>query len=158
MGGLTSLDVSDCENLESLDCLGHSITSIKFGDSMPSLLRLDCSKNRLASLELPGLPNLDYLWCSDNLLTSLDLSKVPDISFLFVSGNRLSFLDLSVLPSLKNLECANNQLTTIDVSQSHSLWLCECWGNPLDQETVDTLNAWAQEGGKNLILEKPEWA
>lgn len=57
---LTSLDVSNCVNLEVLDC----------------------SKNRLTSLDVSKNLNLGYLYCRGNQISRLDLTNNTVLEFL----------------------------------------------------------------------------
>ena len=74
------------------------------------LITLNCSNNRLTSLDLPKgdmpeIPCLEVLNCSNNRLTSLDLSKADCLEILDCSKNKLKKLDLSKAEDLKELTC-----------------------------------------------------
>lgn len=64
---LTSLDVSECSNLQILHC----------------------SLNKLTSLNVSGCSMLNWLYCNDNQLTSLDMSGCPELYGLYVSQNKI---------------------------------------------------------------------
>jgi Leucine-rich repeat (LRR) protein len=78
---LTSLDVSQCQNLRVLECHSNKLTSLKLTE------------------------NLEYLECSGNFLTDLNLSP-GKLTFLNISDNNFPEQDLSFLEilNLVNLE------------------------------------------------------
>ena len=73
----------------------REIYSLKGIEYFTSLQSLDCSLNKLTTLDLSSNTALTTLNCGGNYLTSLD-----------VSGNT----------ALTSLNCGNNQLTSLDVS------------------------------------------
>ncbi len=94
-----------------------------------SLMDLDCSMNRLTSLDLSGNTKLQILECGSNELESLDVSRCSDLSGLYCEGNRLSSLDLSGNSALRVLECGNNNLAALDVTGKPDLIRLVCSGN-----------------------------
>ena len=74
---LSTLDVSECSNLSVLDCQRNMLKSLKLYTTDAevdglSLVKLDCSENRLTSLEDFG--SVRWLSCKKNQIKSLDLT------------------------------------------------------------------------------------
>lgn len=74
---LSTLDVSECSNLSVLDCQRNMLKSLKLYTTDAeveglSLNKLDCSENRLTSLEDFG--SVMWLSCKKNQIKSLDLT------------------------------------------------------------------------------------
>ena len=94
----------------------ENIYSLKGIEYFTSLQRLDCSWNKLTTLDLSSNTALTYLDCSNNQLTSLDVSGNTALTTLGCSGNYLTSLEVSGNAALTSLNCGNNQLTSLDVS------------------------------------------
>lgn len=148
---LTSLDVTQCPALQSLNCSGSQLTSLDVTmNSLLSnltcdrnqittldvsknnlLLSFSCTDNKLTSLDLSNNPALIGLICTNNLLNTLDISKSAQLSYLLCSYNQLSTLDLTNNPGLTFVFCYNNKLTSLDVSKNSSLLYLYCLNNSL---------------------------
>ncbi len=122
---LTSLNVSDCTELETLMCSDNRLTSLDVSKNT-ELGWLNCSENQLRSLDVSKNTALGSLYCSGNRLTSLDVSKNMNLYTLACSDNQLTSLDLSQNTNLKSLYCSANQLTSLDVSQNTKLRVLDC--------------------------------
>ena len=135
MCNLTSLDLSDCSALQTLNCRNNQLTDLDLSNC-PALYELNCGGNRLTSLDLSNCPALYELYCFSTQLTSLDLSSCPDLYKLDCRNNQLTDLDLSSCPDLYDLHCSSNQLTTLDVSFCPDLSTLYCGDNPLQSMTI----------------------
>jgi len=123
---LTSLDLSELESLENVDCADNEkLTSLNVSDC-PSLTYLQCWNNNLSNLNVSGSTSLEYLGCSGNNLTSLNLSGLTSLEELECSYNRLSSLNVTGLTSLTGLWCDNNNLTSLNVSGLPNLDFADC--------------------------------
>ena len=96
-----------------------------------NLERLDCSYNRLTSLDLSRNTNLKELNASNNSLESMDLGGCASLKTLDCSRNRIQTLTVSGLKSLETLNCANNKLVSFNVSQNKELKKLDCGDNSL---------------------------
>lgn len=149
------ITASAVSKITTLDLSGGSVehgelVSLQGIEYFTSLVELDCSFNRLASLDVSHntalkilicgynrLPALDVsrnveltdLFCRGNELTTLDLSQNPDLELLWCEHNRLETLDVSAHPALTELSCADNLLTSLDVSRNEALAVLYCFGN-----------------------------
>ena len=117
--GITVIDVAE-----------QDISSLKGIEHFTALTKLDCSWNRLTSLNVSGCTALKELRCFLNKLTDLDLSGCTALTILHCSQNNLTTLDLSGCTALKVLFCACNELTDLDVSGCTVLTGLDCeWNN-----------------------------
>ena len=136
---LTSLDVSKCTSLKSLDCSYSVLTSLDVSKN-PTLTSLKCYGNRLTSLDVSNNLALTNLDCSNNQLTSLDVSNTG-LTILDCSNNQLTSLDLSNNLALTSLDCGTNQLTSLDVSNNTALTNLDCGTNQLTSLDVSNNTA-----------------
>ncbi|MGZ0015944.1 T9SS type A sorting domain-containing protein [Yeosuana sp. AK3] len=147
---LSSLDLSNNEQIGFLDCSENLLTSLNLGLA-PDLYYLICSKNLLTSLDVSNYANLDVLscednkltslnvnitglqllYCQENLLTNLNLPNNSSLRVIFCDNNKLGSLDLSNCPQLEILNCFQNELTTINISNNLALEDLNCFSNQL---------------------------
>ena len=87
-----------------------------------AVTEIDVENKYISNLSgLQFFPNLKVLNCSHNRLTSLDVSKNTELTYLKCSYNRLTELDVSKNTELTYLDCGYNRLTELDVSQNTKL-------------------------------------
>lgn len=110
-GDIESLNVNGCINLRSLKCIvatgyGHypSLTHLDVS-SCTKLESLDCSRGRLTNLNLNGCMNLKSLDCSANSLNNLDVKSCTKLESLDCSGCGVTNLDVSGCKNLRFLDC-----------------------------------------------------
>ena len=113
------------------------------------LTYLDCSGNRLTTLDVSSNSDLKTLICSDNSLSSLDLKENGQLEVLKCSYNRLTTLDLSDSGMLTELSCKNNSLTSLNVSGYPNLENLDCGFNRLESLNTDN-----NTGLKNLCCDE----
>jgi hypothetical protein len=83
---LTSLDVTQNQNLEQLTCHVNQLTSLDLSQN-PNLNSLRCEENRLTNLDVTHNPNIETLWCAENELISLDVSQNFNLRRLWCAAN-----------------------------------------------------------------------
>ncbi|MDR2714742.1 MAG: hypothetical protein LBB42_04390 [Coriobacteriales bacterium] len=128
--GLTSLNVSACTELKSLDCSDNQLKSLDVSKNT-KLNYLSCSYNQLTVLNLSNNPALQNLSCYANKLAALDVSKCTTLRWLSCGNNQLKALDVSKNIYLNGLNCYNNQLYVLDVSKNVVLEELYCDNNNL---------------------------
>lgn len=127
---LETLNVGSCSKLRSLYCDQNWLTSLEIAPDC--LTSLDCSQNMLGgTLDLAAFTKLDYLGCNNNMLENLILP--PSVSTLICSTNNLSELDITSCPELmksgdEDSFCVGKQrknkvLTLHLTSQQNRYWL-----------------------------------
>ena len=107
------------------------IKSLSGIEYFTNLEKLDCSYNRLTTLDLSNNMKLVEVNAGSNRLESLNLAGCTGLKSLDCSGNRLQTIDISIAKNLETLTCANNKLVKLDVSQNKALKSIDCSGNTL---------------------------
>ena len=110
------IQISEAQNLLSLNLSYANISSLEGISSFTNLIELICYRNNLTSLDLSSLVKLRYLECQYNKLPVLNINKCTDLIRLICSYNNLATLDLSNNINLKAVAASRNQFSTIDLS------------------------------------------
>lgn len=118
-----------------------NIASLKGIEYFTALTTLDCSEQKLTTLDVSANTNLTTLNCSENRLTSLDLSKNMALTELNCKYNKLTSLDLSKNTALTTLNCSYNKLAALDVSNNTDLNDLICSENQLERLNVSANTA-----------------
>lgn len=85
------LKLEDFVKLKELDCSNNKITSLEIVNC-PSLERIICSENKLEKLSLGNLEKLEELYCSKNQLTKLNLQGCIKLKKFYYYDNPLHLL------------------------------------------------------------------
>lgn len=102
------VDTITALNIAKIDDTVGELTALKGIEYFTSLRWLNCSNNKLISLDVSGCTSLDYLNCSENKLTSLDISGCTMMDNLLCFSNQLTSLDIRNNKLLENLRCYDN--------------------------------------------------
>ena len=86
------------------------------GSASGNLTALDCSNNKLISLDVSTCTALYFLNCNSNSLKVLDMSHLFALRYLYCSNNYLQILDVSGCTALTQLGCIGNSLSSLDAS------------------------------------------
>ena len=122
--------------VKDLNCSGQKLTTLNL-ELNSRVEKLNCSGNQLTDLWLdPRGNSLKYLTCSVNELTALDLSKSPELTELSCSNNKLTSLDLSANKKLQKIVAQTNALTTLDTRNLPELTHLYLWANH-DLKSID---------------------
>ena len=122
--------------VKDLNCSGQKLTTLNL-ELNSRVEKLNCSGNKLTDLWLdPRGNSLKYLTCSVNELTALDLSKSSELTELSCSSNKLTSLDLSANKKLQKIIAQTNALTTLDTRNLPELTHLYLWGND-DLKSLD---------------------
>ncbi len=120
-------DASHAETMSSLEGL-HYFTNLE---------TLDCSRQRLTSLDVSGNPRLRQLYCSYNPLAALDVSGCMELETLLCGSCELGRLQLPRTATLKELHCGFNRLASLDVNGCPALKGLTCEENLFSELNVD---------------------
>ena len=93
--------------------------------------KLDCSSNKLLSVDASKALSLEQLLVDDNEISSITLGELPKLVRLYVGSNKLKSIDLSGLPQLGDFSCWGNELASIDFSHNPNLGSIVCRENLL---------------------------
>lgn len=144
-----------CEEAESffgmIDCPNLNISDLTGIEAFLYITGLNCSGNRLSSIDISKNTRLGQLNCSENNLTTLNAGNNTDLWSLQCADNQLSSLDISEIPWLEELECSNNQIAVLDISGNVKISYLSCNDNALrslnlangSNETMSAINAGA---------------
>ena len=119
-----------------IDVENKYISNLSGLQFFPNLKVLNCSHNRLTSLDVSKNTVLQELVCWENQLTSLDVSQNTALQELACFENQLTSLDVSQNPALQKLNCGHNRLTELDVSKNTELTYLKCSYNRLTELDV----------------------
>ncbi len=127
-GGLSA---GELKAVKEIYCSYCGISSLKGIERFTNLEYLECSGNKLTSLDLGKNTKLGMVYCDDNKLSNLKISKNTELKYLICSGNQLTKLDVSGNKKIIHIECNNNKLTKLQLSQNSKLSVLECFENKL---------------------------
>jgi len=82
---LTSLDLSNCPNLDNLNCQYNQLNILDLSNCK-NLKELYCHGNQLNGLDLSNCPNLKYIFCHNNYLNNLDVSNCQNLKYLYCNN------------------------------------------------------------------------
>ena len=167
------ISAEEAEEITSLDISATipQITSLEGIEYFTNLETLDCSYNRIGSLNLTGNTKLKELLASSNLLESValpspittldlsnnklstvDVSKMKELTSLNVTNNKLGSLNLSQNKQLTEVLCLNNQLTSLDVSNLAKLAELNCSKNQISRlDLSENTNLTSLDASKNVL-------
>ncbi|NHF59156.1 DUF5011 domain-containing protein, partial [Flavobacteriaceae bacterium TP-CH-4] len=114
---LTTLSLTENENLRFLTCSSNQLTSIDISQNI-ALEVLNVNSNQLTDLDVSNNTALIELQANGNQLSTMDLSFNSVLESLWLDANQLSALDIGQNSALVSLSCRQNQLTTIDLDQN----------------------------------------
>lgn len=119
---ITNLNVSNCENLEVLNCMGNGLSMLDLTKNS-KLYYLDCGRNVLTELDVTNNPALYYIDCQGNDLSTLDISKNEGLIWLNAQLNfKLGNIDFSKNKEIRDIIVYGaSNMTTIDVSNNQYL-------------------------------------
>ena len=114
--GITDLKgIEHFTKLETLDCSMNKLTSLDIS-SNTELIEFNCAYNSISLLDVSKNTALTTFYCYNNKLISLDVSKNTVLYTLYCANNKLTSLDVGKNTALGELYCSDNMLTSLDVS------------------------------------------
>ena len=155
---ISSINVSNLQNLEVLDLVYNKISSIDISNNL-KLKKLVLEDNNLSEIDLSNNTNLEFislsrnkiyiinlcdninlkeLWMNENLITTVNLSNQKLLEELYLYGNSIDNIDVSNNRDLKVLWIGNNPLNNIDIS--HNLLLEELQIEKTNLSLLDVTN------------------
>lgn len=154
---ITNLNVSNCENLEVLNCNGNGLSMLDLTKNS-KLYYLDCGHNVLTELDVTHNPALYYIDCQGNDLSTLDITKNEGLIWLYAQMNfklenidfsnnkklreilvygaeNMTSIDVTNIPNLLRLAVDMTSLSTIDVSKNLELQILNVADTKLRQKS-----------------------
>ena len=139
-GGISSLDLSNNTQLESLILTGCGLNTFDISD-LTNLKHLECNYMNLTSVDLSNNTNLEYLEIENNDLTTLDLSNNINLKTLLARVNPFSTVDLSNNILLEELDLQASGITSLDLSSNINLKRLITSNSQLPALDVSTIEA-----------------
>jgi len=125
------IDVSEAVKVNTLSIDSLSISSLAGIENFKYLKHLDCSFNKLTSLDVQILTNMESLVCGSNQLTSLNVQGLTNMITLSCGSNQLTSLNVQGLTNVITLSCGSNQLASLNVQGLTNLRFFNCSSNQL---------------------------
>lgn len=130
--------IEDFTELTSLDCSKNKLSSINISKNV-ALTTLNCSYNyTMDFLDVSNNINLKILSCFSLKIRDLNLKNNLKLTQLTCSYNALTSLEIPHNPDFNYLDCSNNRLVQIDVSKNTNLIYFDCSNNKLINLDVST--------------------
>jgi len=127
------IQVSEAQNVGSLQLIDSIILSLEGISSFTNLIDLDCSYNLITSLDVTALIKLQSLNCNHNQITSLDVTTLIDLVNFFCSNNKLTSLDVKNLDLLRYFDCSSNEISVLKLSKTIYPLSLDCGNNKISQ-------------------------
>ncbi len=115
---LTSLDLSNNTNLQTLIFDNNSITNLNLG-TISGLTSVEGRYNQLSTIDVSHNANLAFINLRDNLFTTVDVANNPLLETINLRAcSNLTSIDISGNPNVKFLYFQDTALSDLDVSQN----------------------------------------
>ena len=135
---ITDEDIQIISAQETLNVSSRNIVDLTGIEYFKGIIFLDCSLNKLTTLDLSNNTLLEKLDCTQNKITSLDFSNNEVFEELIANYNSLTSLNLSHCPLFRSLACRYNNLTELDLSHNPKIYELFCVSNKIVE--LDLLN------------------
>lgn len=110
---------SDVDEITDITINNNGLTSLDGVEFLTSLKTIDCTDNRIETLDLYNNKELKTVKCANNeLVGSLDLSDHAQLEKLEVADNYLTDVDVSHSSQLNTIDVTNNVLPALDLSNN----------------------------------------
>jgi len=140
-GVLTPEEIAAVKKIDFYSADITTVADLTGVDHFTALTVLDCSDNKLTSLDVSKNTALTELWCTNNLLTSLDVSSNTALKHLTCYSNDLTSLDVSKNTTLLTLNCFGNKLQSLNLRGCTELYALHCEYNNLKSLDVSSNTA-----------------
>ncbi|MHC0441802.1 DUF7619 domain-containing protein [Flavobacterium sp. 3-210] len=121
INGDGEIQVSEALLILSLDVRNSNISSLEGIQGFSNLMFLECSDNKITTLDLRSLSKLKIISCDRNNLVNLNVQQLPKLQTISCWTNKLTELNLNGLSGLQNLQCGENMITSLDLNQCPDL-------------------------------------
>lgn len=110
------------------------------------LIKLECPKQKIKSLNLAGCKTLKELHCQENQMASLDLSRCIALEKVNCAKNQIEIINLQECKALCELICDHNLIKTLDFDDNSPLTSLHC-----EQNQISRLDLRAQKELATLL-------
>jgi Leucine-rich repeat (LRR) protein len=122
--------INDFSALEELDCSHNKLTTIQ-AEQVNPLTWLYCLDNQISHLDLSGKSSLTYLNCSFNQLPTFHVFPYTPLKSMDDGGSGPAGLIVNAGATLKEFYCQGNQFTSLDAGGISTLEKLDCRDNRL---------------------------
>ena len=116
--------------ITKIDFRYYECESLKGIEYFTELTELDCSYDKLTSLDVSKNTKLKKLVCKENQITSLDLRKNKDLEILDCHLNQISSLNVNGCDKLYDLDSVGNPLEYLEITKTPLLFDAVKYGTP----------------------------
>ncbi len=135
---IRSLDENIYTTLEELGITGCSFSKLIFPKA-DKLVRVWCTRNNVAEVDISKCPSLELLDLRNNNLNKLDLPKGNKIKTLLIAKNGFEAIDLTNGGELRTLDLGLNNIKKLDLSACKYLATLNLRGNPIKDIDLSAL-------------------
>ena len=133
-----TLTISSSSNLTRLYAADNGLTEIDLAGVATTLVKLNCSSNKLKTLNLSACTKLSDLDCQDNQIETITFRTMPGIRNLNCMDNKLQTFNYTLAMSMESILADNNELTSLPTTKTTKLKHLYCQNNSL--ATLDLSN------------------
>lgn len=141
--GDNEISITEALTIKKIVCSQKEITSMAGIEYFSNLEELDCSRNKIETIDLSANNKLRFLSCYDNLISSLNIENNTFLNTLYCGNCNLEYLDCSQNKELEILSCKFNPIKQIDLKNNDKLTLLRvrrCQLKELDLYSLKVLN------------------
>ena len=120
--GVTSIDLSDNDNLNSFSCGASPIIVLDLSRNQ-CLTTLSCYNSPIESLDLSKNPLLENLDCSSTAIETLDLSRNTNLVYLDIHNTNIKGLDVSGNEKLVGLTAYSSSLVWLNIGEKEAMFI-----------------------------------
>jgi Leucine-rich repeat (LRR) protein len=158
------IPTANLSGITTLDVRSRYIDNLTGIQDFVALKELNCSNNKLTSLDVSKNTKLTKLITGQTSLSVLDVSKNTDLTYLWCDENKLTTLDLSKNTKLTTLSCKNNELTTLDMRNGNNANVTDfdATNNPnlsciyVDNKAASYLPRWRKDATAKFVNTESE--
>ncbi|GAB1856344.1 hypothetical protein MHTCC0001_11790 [Flavobacteriaceae bacterium MHTCC 0001] len=126
------------ESVTNLDVSGNNIEDLTGIEDFIDLQNLNCSSNRLSTIDISNNTELEDINCSGNTIESLDVTNSPKLININIANNNFAVFDATLIPALEVFNCDGNNIIELHFITNTSLVNLSCASNTL--EVLDLQN------------------
>ena len=149
--GVTSIDLSNARDLESLYCQDNALETIDLKD-MNALRDFNAANNALTAIEYTkasypesDLKAIENFNVANNKLSGTFVIRAASLRAADISNNAFTTTYLTSNPNLDMFICSDNQIKTLNASKCTSLSTLVCNGNGITSLTLPTSTTTLQQ-------------
>jgi Leucine-rich repeat (LRR) protein len=132
---LKSISVAGLPSLKEIDCYNCSLKSIDLS-GCTALETVNLGRNDLQVLKIENVPSCTKVEAGDNNLKTLIIRNAPLVILIDGFNNQINFVEITGTPALTHLRLQSNEITEFDVSAFPALEQLDIYGNQLQSIDV----------------------